>query len=70
MASTCTVAQLQKDFAAVSGQVLESREPLFIDQGGIAELALVPADDYLRDMQALSEFKRIFADEGAKSCPQ
>lgn len=65
MASTCTVAKLQKDFAAISDQVLESREPLFIDQGGEAELALVPADDYLRDMQALSEFKRIFANDSA-----
>lgn len=65
MASTCTVAQLQNDFPAISDEILASREPVFIDQGGTASIALVPVDDYLRDMQALAEFKRIFEQKDA-----
>lgn len=60
MASTCTVAELQKNFDSLSASLLETGEPLFIEQGGQADVVLVPADAYLRDMQALSEFKRIF----------
>ncbi len=65
MASTCTVAQLQNDFPAISDEILASREPVFVDQGGTASIALVPVDDYLRDMQALAEFKRIFEQKDA-----
>ncbi len=65
MASTCTVAELQNNFDSLASAILDTGEPLFIDQGGQSDIVMVPADSYLHDMQALSEFKRIFMQDGA-----
>ncbi len=67
MASRCTVAELQNNFSSLSSRVLETGDALFIDQGGQADVVMVPADSYLSDMQALQEFKRIFMQEDETS---
>ncbi len=67
MACACNVDQLKNNPDDLLLKVLETGEPLFIDIGGQADVVVVEADRYLRDMQALAEFKRIFAqgDQGA-----
>lgn len=64
MASTCTAAELQNNFDSLASTILETGEPLFIERGGQSDIVMVPADPYLHDMQALSEFKRIFMQDG------
>lgn len=53
--------ELGTNFASIAQEAIESDEPIFISQGGQAQVALVNADTYLQDMQALREFQRIFA---------
>lgn len=61
MAKHYNAEELGTNFAEIAQEAIETDEPIFISQGGQANVALVNADTYLQDMQALSEFKRIFA---------
>ncbi len=61
MACACNADQLKNNLDDLLSKVLETGEPLFIDRGGQADVVVVDADCYLRDMQALAEFERIFA---------
>ena len=61
MAKHYSAEELGTNFAEIAQEAIETDEPIFISQGGQANVALVNADTYLQDMQALSEFKRIFA---------
>lgn len=63
MTRTCTIDELRENFSGIAQQVRESAEPMFVEQGGQSSIALVDADRYLQDMQALSEFKRIFSNQ-------
>ncbi len=61
MAKHYSAEELGTNFAEIAQEAIESDEPIFISQGGQAQVALVNADTYLQDMQALREFQRIFA---------
>ena len=61
MGRTCTVEDLKTNALGVLETVTASKEPVFIDQGGKSQVALVDVETYLTQMQALGEFKRIFA---------
>lgn len=61
MAKHHSAEELGTNFASIAQEAIESDEPIFISQGGQAQVALVNADTYLQDMQALREFQRIFA---------
>ena len=61
MAKHYSAEELSTNFASIAQEALESDEPIFISQGGHAQVARVNADTYLQDMQALREFQRIFA---------
>ncbi len=61
MAKHYNAEELGTNFAEIAQEAIETDEPIFISQGGQANVALVNADTYLQDMQTLSEFKRIFA---------
>ena len=61
MAKHYSAEELSTNFASKAQEALESDEPIFISQGGHAQVARVNADTYLQDMQALREFQRIFA---------
>ncbi len=63
MASRRSVSELSSDPLSVIQEAVETKEPIFISVGSQAQTLLVDADTYLTDMQALAEFKRIFADE-------
>ena len=61
MAKHYSAEELSTNCASIAQEAIESDEPIFISQGGQAQVALVNADTYLQDMQALREFQRIFA---------
>lgn len=61
MAKHYSAEELSTNFASIAREAIESDEPIFVSQGGQAQVALVNADTYLQDMQALREFQRIFA---------
>lgn len=61
MAKHYSAEELVTNFASIAQETIESDDPIFISQGGQAQVALVNADTYLQDMQALREFQRIFA---------
>ena len=61
MAKHYSAEELSTNFTSIAQEAIESDEPIFISQGGQAQVALVNADTYLQDMQALREFQRIFA---------
>lgn len=61
MAKHYSAEELGTNFVSIAQEAIESDEPIFISQGGQAQVALVNADTYLQDMQALREFQRIFA---------
>ena len=61
MAKHYNAEELGTNFAEIAQEAIETDEPIFISQGGQANVALVNADTYLQDMQALREFQRIFA---------
>lgn len=61
MAKHYSAEELGTNFTSIAQEAIESDEPIFISQGGQAQVALVNADTYLQDMQALREFQRIFA---------
>ena len=63
MAATCTVEDLKRNPGAIIAQVKASKEPVYIDQSGKATVLLLDADTYLTNMQALSEFKRIYSSD-------
>ena len=61
MAKHYSAEELGTNFASIAQEALEGEGPIFISQGEQAQVALVNADTYLQDMQALREFQRIFA---------
>ncbi len=61
MAKHYSAEELGTNFAEIAQEAIKSDEPIFISQGGQAQVALVNADTYLQDMQALREFQRMFA---------
>ena len=61
MAKHYSAEELGANFASIAQEAIEGDEPVFITQGGQAQVALENADTYLQDMHALREFQRIFA---------
>lgn len=55
--------EVRENFASIAQRVRETGDPVFVARGGQADTVLVDADRYLQDMQALSEFKRIFSEK-------
>lgn len=70
MEAVCTLKELKEHPQEVLERVEDGGETIFVNRGGKAKAVLVNADAYLNDMQALNEFKRIFAEGSVQGQPQ
>lgn len=67
MGQLCTIDELKANPQAVINTALSTKQPVFIEQAGRAHAAVVDVDTYLTQMQALREFRRIYAQAADKS---
>lgn len=70
MERVCSLKELKEHPEEILNLLEEGEGPFFVDRGGKARAMLVDADEYLSNMQALNEFKRIFAEGSVQGKPQ
>ncbi len=60
MLKTYSVNDLLGNLIAVIKEAETTKAPVFISHGGHASVVMVDAETYVQNMQALSEFERIY----------
>lgn len=48
---TCTVTDIQRNFASIAEKAREEQQPIYITRNGAANLVLIDADKYENDMR-------------------